>query len=357
MTLNHSTFHFSIKNYLVSKNIKGLVLITGTTSGVGLNTLKPLLRFGWEVIAVNRSNKRAIKIAEEFLTKEEVKNVHFIEIDLSNLDGVRKGCDEILERFKKPINSLICNAAVYKPRLKRPERSAQGFENSMAVNHFGHFLMINLLMENILSSEREIVLNGKSTLFKPRITVLGTVTANYSELGGRIPIPAPADLGDLSGFKNGFLSPISMANGKKFKPGKAYKDSKLCNMVTVQELSKRYPAEKIIVNSLYPGCVADTKLFRDTPWLFRFLFPIFQKFITKGYVSQRLAGERVAQVATYKEFAKPSVHWSWGNRQKTGRKAFSQKLSKRIIDTKTSQQTYDLTSQLVGLDLYRLIKS
>ena len=157
------------------------------------------------------------------------------------------------------------------------------------------------------------------------------------------PIPAPADLGDLSGFKNGFLSPISMANGKKFKPGKAYKDSKLCNMVTVQELSKRYPKEQIIVNSLYPGCVADTKLFRDTPWLFRFLFPIFQKFITKGYVSQRLAGERVAQVATYKEFAKPSVHWSWGNRQKTGRKAFSQKLSKRIIDTKTSQQTYDLT--------------
>jgi len=55
-------------------------------------------------------------------------------------------------------------------------------------------------------------------------------------------------------------------------------------------------------------------------------------------------------VATYKEFAKPSVHWSWGNRQKTGRKAFSQKLSKRIIDTNTSQQTFDLTSQLVGLD-------
>ena len=84
----------------MSKDIKGLALITGTTSGVGLNTLKPLLRFGWEIIAVNRSNKRAIKIAKGFLTKEEVKNVHFIEIDLSNLDDVRKGCDEILERFK-----------------------------------------------------------------------------------------------------------------------------------------------------------------------------------------------------------------------------------------------------------------
>ena len=91
----------------MSQNNKGLVLITGTTSGVGLNTLKPLLRYGWEVIAVNRSNKRAITIAEEFLTKDEIQNVHFIEIDLSNLDDVRKGCNEILDRFKKPINSLI----------------------------------------------------------------------------------------------------------------------------------------------------------------------------------------------------------------------------------------------------------
>ena len=59
--------------------------------------------------------------------------------------------------------------------------------------------------------------------FKPRITVLGTVTANYSELGGRIPIPAPADLGNLSGFKNGFLSPISMANGKNLNQVKPIK--------------------------------------------------------------------------------------------------------------------------------------
>ena len=334
----------------MDKNIKGLVLITGTTSGVGLNTLKPLLRYGWQVIAVNRSNIRGIKTAQEVLTEDEMKNVNFIEIDLSDLDDVRKGCVEILKEFKSPINSIICNAAVYKPRLRKPERSPQGFENSMAVNHFGHFLLISLLLESVLSSEKAIVLNGKTTIFKPRITVLGTVTANYSELGGRIPIPAPADLGDLSGFKNGFLSPISMANGKRFKPGKAYKDSKLCNMVTVQELSKRYPKEKIIINSLYPGCVADTKLFRDTPWLFRVLFPIFQKFITKGYVSQRLAGERVASVATYSEYAKPGVHWSWGNRQKFGRKAFSQKLSRRIIDSKISKQTYELTRKLVGLD-------
>ena len=57
----------------MGKSIKGLVLITGTTSGVGLNTLKPLLRFGWEVIAVNRSNKRAVEIAQQSLTDSQIK--------------------------------------------------------------------------------------------------------------------------------------------------------------------------------------------------------------------------------------------------------------------------------------------
>ena len=99
----------------MGKSIKGLVLITVTTSGVGLNTLKPLLRVGWEVIAVNRSNKRAVEIAQQSLTDSEIKNIHFIEIDLSDLDDVRNGCSEILKKFKKPINSIICNAAVYKP--------------------------------------------------------------------------------------------------------------------------------------------------------------------------------------------------------------------------------------------------
>ena len=329
--------------------MKGLVLITGTTSGVGLNSLSPLLRFGWQVIAVNRSNKRAIEAAREILTEDEFQNINFIEIDLSDLNDVRKGSQEILTKFDNPINAIICNAAVYKPRLRAPERSAQGYENSMAVNHFGHFLLINLLLDNLLSSEKEILLNGIIKKFKPRITVLGTVTANYSELGGKIPIPAPADLGDLSGFEKGFLSPISMANGKRFKPGKAYKDSKLCNMITAQELAKRYSEDEIVINSLYPGCVADTKLFRNTPWIFRILFPLFQKFITRGYVSQRLAGERVAQVATKEEFAQSGVHWSWGNRQKSGRIAFSQALSKRIKDPETSSKTWDLSKKLVGL--------
>ena len=328
---------------------KGAVLITGTTSGVGLNTLKPLIESGWDIIAVNRSSKRAIDEANKILKNNEIESINFIEIDLSDLNSIRDGSKEIITRFGNILKVLICNAAVYKPRLKRPERSPQGFENSMAVNHFGHFLLINLLLDCMFNADEEIILNGEIKKFTPRITILGTVTANYLELGGKIPIPAPANLGDLSGFEQGFLSPISMANGKRFKPGKAYKDSKLCNMITAQELSKRFSPEKLISNSLYPGCVANTKLFRNTPWIFRVLFPLFQKFITGGYVSERLAGRRVALVATHEEYAKSGVHWSWGNRQKSGKKVFSQKLSQRISNPHTSSKLWTLTKKLVGL--------
>ena len=328
---------------------KGAVLITGTSSGVGLNTLKPLIESGWEIIAVNRSSKRAIDEANKILNDNEIESINFVEIDLSDLNSVRDGCEDIAIRFGNVLKVLICNAAVYKPRLKRPERSLQGFENSMAVNHFGHFLLINLLLKSILNSDEKILVKGEIITFIPRVIILGTVTANFLELGGKIPIPAPANLGDLSGFEQGFLSPISMANGKKFKPGKAYKDSKLCNMITAQELSKRFPSDKVISNSLYPGCVAKTKLFRNTPWLFRVLFPLFQKFITGGYVSERLAGSRVALVATHEDYVRSGVHWSWGNRQKSGKKVFSQKLSQRIIDPSTSSRVWELTEKLVGL--------
>ena len=119
--------------------------------------------------------------------------------------------------------------------------------------------------------------------FRARLITLGTVTANSEEFGGKVPIPAPADLGQLEGLVQGFLEPISMINGKEFKAGKAYKDSKLCNMIISRELHRRYhESTGIIFGTVYPGCVADTALFRDTPKAFQTIFPWFQKISPKA---------------------------------------------------------------------------
>ena len=314
--------------------VPGTVLITGTTSGVGLHATSALVQQGWTVITANRSPQRAAAAADALdLPPERLKHVL---MDLGDLNSVRKAVDNLPGK----VDALVCNAAVYKPKLKRPERSPQGYEISMATNHFGHFLLVQLLMNRL----------GASSHPSRRVVILGTVTANSKELGGKIPIPAPADLGDLSGFEAGFREPVSMASGKRFKPGKAYKDSKLCNMITTQELHRRFnPDTGISFTSLYPGCVADTPLFRNTPRAFRKIFPWFQKNITGGYVSQPLAGERVAQVVADPEFAESGVHWSWGNRQKKNGQQFSQELSDKVTDSQTAERVWDLTMQLVGL--------
>ena len=262
-----------------------------------------------------------------------------LEIDLGSQVSVR----QFVHAFHAsglPLDALVCNAAVYLPRLTTPQRSPEGYEISVATNHFGHFLLSRLLLADLQQSGRG----------NPRLITLGTVTANSEEFGGKVPIPAPANLGDLAGMKAGFLAPVAMIDGKPFKPGKAYKDSKLCNMMMSREFHRRYHASTgIVFNTLYPGCVADTALFRDTPQLFRAVFPWFQKNITRGYITQELSGERVAQVVADPAFAASGLHWSWGNRQHAGREAFSQPLSGKATDEARSALLWDLSEKFVGL--------
>jgi protochlorophyllide reductase len=314
-----------------------LVIVTGASSGVGLWATKALLNFGCRVVMATRDTTKA-QIAAAALGLAAKKLIH-LRLELSDLDCVRQFVDSF-RALEQPLNALVINAAVYKPLLKQPEWSPQGFELTMATNHLGHFLLTRLLLQDL----------EKSDSSNPRVITLGTVTANSSELGGKIPIPAPADLGDLEGFELGFKAPIAMASGKAFKPGKAYKDSKLCNMITSLELHRRYHNSMgICFSSLYPGCVADSPLFRHSFPAFQRIFPWFQKNITGGYVSQELAGSRVAEVVCSSSFAASGVHWSWGNRQKKDRQQFKQELSDKISNPVMAERVWELSSKLVGL--------
>jgi protochlorophyllide reductase len=316
---------------------KPTVIITGASSGVGLYGAKALADRGWYVVMACRDLVKAEAAAKALgMAPDSYK---LMKIDLGDLDSVRQFATTF-RSMNLPLTALVCNAAVYLPQLKAPMYSPQGYEISVATNHLGHFLLANLMMEDL----------KQSTALDRRLVILGTVTANSKELGGKIPIPAPADLGDLSGLEAGFKSPINMISGKAFKPGKAYKDSKLCNMITTQELHKRFNRDTgIAFTSLYPGCVADTPLFRNAPKAFQKIFPWFQKNVTGGYVSQELAGERVADVVADPRFKQSGVHWSWGNRQKEGRESFSQELSDKVTDAATAKRMWEASAKLVGI--------
>jgi len=319
----------------MNANSRPLGIVTGASSGVGLHTKRALIDKGWQVIMACRDLDRASAAAGSLnLHKDAFQILH---LDLGSLQSVRAFHAAFREQGRA-LDALICNAATYLPQLKAPVRSPDGYEISVATNYLGHFLLANLMLADLQKSP------------KPRLVTLGTVTANSEEFGGKVPIPAPADLGDFQGLKDGFKHPVAMIDGKPFKPGKAYKDSKLCCMMMSRELHARFHDQTgIVFSTLYPGCVADTPLFRNAPRAFQKIFPWFQKNITKGYVSQPLSGDRVAQVVIDAEFGTSGVHWSWGNRQQAGRTAFSQSLSSKATDAARSALLWDLSLKLVGL--------
>lgn len=85
-------------------------------------------------------------------------------------------------------------------------------------------------------------------------------------------------------------------------------------MLTMREFDRRYAKDTgITFSSLYPGCVAETGLFRNHVKAFQKLFPAFQKNITQGYVSNDEAGRRVAAVVADPVYSKSGVYWSWSN--------------------------------------------
>lgn len=312
------------------------VIVTGASSGVGLHATKALAERGWHVMMACRNPAKARGAARALAVPGGSFSI--LSLDLGVQASVRAFVDAFRETGR-PLDALVCNAAVYLPLLKQPMRSVEGYEIFVATNHLGHYLLMRLLLPDLQASHA------------PRLVTLGTVTANAEEFGGKVPIPAPADLGVLQGLAAGFRAPIAIIDGKPFKPGKAYKDSKLCNMIISRELHRRYHASTgIVFSTLYPGCVAETGLFRDAPPLFRKIFPWFQKTITKGYVSQELAGERVAEVVADSAFPRSGQHWSWGNRQRAGRQTFSQPLSTKASDQGLAERLWAYSAALVGLD-------
>jgi len=269
-----------------------------------------------------------------------------LHLDLASLNSVRQFVRQ-LRSLKYPLTSLVVNAATYtwaytfpggiKVGDWNPKRTADGFEEAVGINHLGHFLLVNLLMPDLQDKAKES---------QVRVILVGTVTAGLgkSSVGGKIP-PVP-DLGDFKGLKNKLQEPYTMIDGGQYDPVKAYKDSKLCNMLTMRQLHfKMHKDTGIVFSSLYPGCIAETNLFRRAPKLFRVLFPWFQKNVTKGYVSQEEAGRRLAEAVSDPKLSESGAFWSW----REDSSAFENDVSDKVEDEEKGAELWDLSAQAVGL--------
>eukprot|EP00931_Biecheleriopsis_adriatica_P021468 TRINITY_DN1402_c0_g1_i1.p1 TRINITY_DN1402_c0_g1~~TRINITY_DN1402_c0_g1_i1.p1 ORF type:complete len:511 (-),score=91.02 TRINITY_DN1402_c0_g1_i1:45-1553(-) len=293
---------------------KKTAIITGASSGLGLAAAASLAKRGdWHIIMACRNIEKTKQVAKEAGIPEDDYTI--VQLDLASNKSVRKFVEEF-RALGRSLDALVCNAAVYLPNADKlfgggPQFSEDGYELSFAANYLGHFLLCKLLMDD---------LKGIPLLKDAgRCVILGTVTAsiNENDVGGKI--PPLADLGQFEGLEQGMKQPITMINGDGFIGAKAYKDSKLCCVMLMRELHKRYhQSTGIVFSSLYPGCITDTGLFREHYPAFRLFWPLLMKNVVKSYVSNEEAGERLAKTIADDSYNISGSYYSWGGESGTG---------------------------------------
>lgn len=113
-------------------------LVTGATSGVGLETARAASRAGARVILAVRDTERGRQVAAQLPGETRV-----VEVDLASLESVRRAAGELLGGEPEPVDILVNNAGAITPR--RCE-TGEGFEMLLGVNVLGPFLLTNLLL-------------------------------------------------------------------------------------------------------------------------------------------------------------------------------------------------------------------
>lgn len=84
----------------------------------------------------------------------------------------------------RQLDVLVCNAAVYLPTAKEPAYNADGVELSVQTNHLGHFLLANLLLEDLKKNKQQSARSNGSDRPSSRLIIVGSITGNTNTLAG-----------------------------------------------------------------------------------------------------------------------------------------------------------------------------
>ena len=199
------------------------VLITGATSGIGYAATQRLLKDGHRVIALCRD-------ADHGLQRLGTWNgqLTLVETDLADLNAVEQTCQRLLDEAPT-LQALVLNAGLQYAGHRQPRFNVQGVELTFAVNQLAHQQLAGELWPLLTRSP-----GG-------RIVITASEVHNPTSGGGRV--GRPAGLGSLEGLRSG--AGFQLLNGDTdFDADKAYKDSKLCNLLLGRHLAARLEQEE-----------------------------------------------------------------------------------------------------------------
>ena len=196
------------------------VLVTGATAGLGEATTIALSTRGAHVVLATRNAEKTTAVMDRIRQRHPEASLEHLSVDLADLASVRSAAEAFLTAHAS-VDRIVANAGIMAPPL---QRTADGFEMQLGVNHLGHFALVGLLLPALLAADGARVVTVSSGAHKV----------------GRI------DLTDLNWDR------------ERYEKWPAYGRSKLANLLFTSELQRRLeaaPADAVSV-AAHPGYAA-----------------------------------------------------------------------------------------------------
>ncbi|KAJ7925904.1 NAD-binding protein [Mycena leptocephala] len=219
-----------------------VIIVTGGNCGIGFEIIKALLPRNAKVYMLSRSKERA-ESAISRLKTETGKEAFFIQLDLSDLDSVRKAADEFKSK-ETQLDVLFNNGGVMNTPIE--QLTKQGFDMQFGTNVIGHYLLTKRLLP-LLTAAAESSPDKKARVVNQSSSAQMFVDTIH--LDALTDVPARKKLGSA----------------------KMYMESKFGNVVFSNELARRYGDKGIVSTSGNPGNLK-TDLQRHTPGAFMMIF-------------------------------------------------------------------------------------
>jgi retinol dehydrogenase 12 len=215
------------------------VLITGANSGIGKATALALATIGYKVVFIARNLQKAEALKKEIVSKTKNEAVYFILADLLSLQQVQDSALTFKQQHEN-LDILINNAGVCLPERKITE---DGFEEMFQINHLSHFLLTNLLLDQLEKNNESRIINVSS-----------------------------------AGHKVGKFDLDNLQSEHHFGSLSTYCNTKLLNLLFTFELAERLKGTGVTVNALHPGVVR-TNFAGEMKGIFNALNQMYRPFL------------------------------------------------------------------------------